>query len=89
MQFANGGSTKTKIAVTLYDKAGQPVGNYTVTVPPGRVMQDLQPFANRANKPNIGWGFVMVTINAGENVRVSASVVDAVTGDAMTVPPKR
>jgi hypothetical protein len=89
LQFANGGTTAAEVAVTLYDNGGRAVGNYTVTSPAGRVVQDLQPFANRAGKPEIGWGFATVKVNSGNNVHVSASVVDAVTNDAMTIPPKR
>lgn len=89
LQLANGGTTAAEVAVTLYDNAGQALANYTVTIPAGRVVQDLQPFANRANMPNVGWGFAAVKVNSGSNVHVSASVVDAVTNDAMTIPPKR
>jgi hypothetical protein len=89
LQFTNGGTTPAEIEVTLYDNGGQALATYTVTVPAGKVVQDLQPFKNRANQPNLGWGFAGVTVKQGSNVRVSGSVVDSRTNDPTTIPPKR
>ncbi|MEW5876521.1 MAG: hypothetical protein AB1751_00445 [Acidobacteriota bacterium] len=89
LQFTNGGTTPAEIEVTLYNNSGQALTTYTVTVPAGKVVQDLQPFKNRANQPNLGWGFAGVTVKQGSNVRVSGSVVDSRTNDPTTIPPKR
>lgn len=89
LQIANGGTSTAEVQVTLYNNAGQTLATYTVTVPAGRVVQDLQPFKNRANQANLGWGFAGVRVTRGSNVRVSASVVDSRTNDPLTIPPKR
>ena len=53
------------------------------------MVQDLEPFAQRAGLPDIGWGFARVRVEAGERVVASASVVDTLTNDATTVPAAR
>ncbi len=82
-------SVAAQVLVTLYASDGTELGDYTVTVPPGQSVQDLQPFANRVGAPNQGWGFATVGVLSGQGVLASASVVDDKTNDATTVPMKR
>ncbi|MGE5235752.1 MAG: hypothetical protein ACM3O7_05355 [Acidobacteriota bacterium] len=85
----NGGTQPAQVAVTLFDNAGNNLATYNLSIGPGLVVQDLQPFAARANAPDLGWGFATVKVLSGSNVMTSASVVDAVTNDPTYVPAKR
>ena len=75
--------------ITLYDTEGAELDSYELSVGPGMVVQDLEPFKSRAGAPNVGWGFATVTVTAGTNIMTSASVVDMQTNDATTIPAKR
>jgi hypothetical protein len=86
---ANGSTQPAQVAVTLFDNSGNALTTYNLTIAAGQVVQDLQPFANRANRPDIGWGFATVKVLSGANVMTSASVVDAVTNDPTYIPAKR
>ncbi|HVN32497.1 MAG TPA: hypothetical protein VMT45_10975 [Thermoanaerobaculaceae bacterium] len=86
---ANGGTQPAQAEITLFNNAGTALTTYTLTVPAGQVVQDLQPFQARANAPDLGWGFATVRVVSGSNVMTSASVVDAVTNDPTYVPAKR
>jgi hypothetical protein len=86
---ANGGTQPAQAEITLFNNAGTVLTTYTLTVPPGQVIQDLQPFQARANSPDLGWGFATVKVVSGSNVMTSASVVDAVTNDPTYIPAKR
>jgi hypothetical protein len=48
--------------------------------------QDLEPYKNRAGRPNLGWGFAVVEALEGEGLLVSASVIDSKTNDPTTIP---
>jgi hypothetical protein len=85
----NGGTTEAKVAITLFGANGTQLTAYDVTVPAGKIVQDLEPFKNRAGSANVGWGYATVKVTAGSNVRTSASVIDAVTNDPTTIIPKR
>jgi hypothetical protein len=89
ISVTNGGTIDAQVAISLFDTAGNSVTNYNLTVPAGLVVQDIEPFKARANAPNLGWGFATVTVVSGKNVRTSASVIDAVTGDPTTIPGKQ
>jgi hypothetical protein len=86
---ANGGTQPAQVEITLFDNAGTALTTYTLTVPAGQVVQDLQPFQARAHSPDLGWGFASVKVLSGSNIMTSASVVDAVTNDPTYVPAKR
>jgi hypothetical protein len=58
-------------------------------VPPGKVVQDLEPFAARVGEPNLGWGLAKVEALIGSGILTSASVIDSRTNDAITVPMRR
>jgi hypothetical protein len=89
LSVTNGGTTDAQVAITLYDTNGTSVGNFNLTVPSGKVTQEQEPFKNRANKPDLGWGFASVTVLSGSNVLTSASVIDMKTNDPITVPGKQ
>ncbi len=89
ISVTNGGSTNAQVAVALFDTAGTSLTTYNLTIPAGRVVQDLEPFANRASKPDLGWGFATVTVLSGSNIQTSASVIDRITNDPTTIPAKQ
>ena len=53
------------------------------------VVQDLEPFRTRAERPNIGWCFATVEVESGSGILTSATVIDANTNDGNTIPMKR
>ncbi len=87
LAVANSGGSEATVRITLYDGAGSQLWQYLVQVPAAGLVQDLEPFKNRAGRPNLGWGFAKVEVTAGSGVLVSASVVDSRTNDATTVEP--
>jgi hypothetical protein len=74
--------------VTLYRSDGEELVSYPVYLDPGRVVQDLQPFKDRAGAPNVGWGFAKVTVHDGPML-VTATVIDSRTDHPMMVPMTR
>jgi len=89
LSVTNGGTETAEVEVTWFDNDGEELGSYDLSVGAGKVYQDLQPLAARAGLPDAGWAFAQVTVLSGTNVQTSASVIDAVTNDATTVPAKR
>ena len=89
ISVTNGGTQDANVTVALYDAAGAQLTTFNVPVAAGKVVQDLEPFKARANRPDLGWGFATVTVVAGSNIRTSASVIDQVTNDPVTIPAKR
>ena len=89
ISVTNGGTASATVTIALYDTAGTELTNYNLTVPSGKVVQDLQPFVARANAPDLGWGFATVKVVSGANINTSASVIDMVTNDPTTIPAKR
>ncbi len=78
-----------EVSITLFDAAGTALHTYTLAVAPGEVRQDVAPFANRANAPDVGWGYATVTVVDGANIMASASMIDLKTNDPTTIPAKR
>jgi hypothetical protein len=68
---------------------GKSIDNYNLTIPAGTVAQDSEPFKNRANAPDLDWGFATVTVLKGTNILTSASMIDMKTNDPTTIPPKQ
>lgn len=89
ISVTNGGTTNAEVSVALFDNGGTSLKTFNLTVPAGKVVQELVPFLARANKPELGWGFATVTVLSGSNIRTSASVIDQVTNDPVTIPAKR
>jgi len=86
ISVANTGSAPAEVQVGLYDTEGTELTVFTLNLDPSELIQDTEPFLNRANSPNLGWGYAKVTVRSGFGVLASASVVDSVTTDATTVP---
>lgn len=84
----NTGTEPGSVYVTLHRSDGEELTGYVVDVDPGMVVQDLQPFKNRAGQPDLGWGFAKVRVRSAPML-VSATVIDARTNDAMMVPMSR
>jgi len=89
LSVTNGGKTGAKVKVTLFNAAGTEVNSYELNVNAGQVIQDGEPFKNRANQPDIGWGYATVTVLEGTNVRTMASMIDMKTNDPTTILPKQ
>ena len=85
----NGGTTEAQVTINLFDSTGKSLTAYTLTVPAGSGTQDLEPFKNRANSPDIDWGYATVTVLKGTNVLSSASLIDMKTNDPTTIPAKQ
>jgi len=73
-----------QVGITLYRTDGTELIRYSLEVEPGMVVQDVQPFKDRAGQPNLGWGFA--TVNGGKGILACASVIDSRTNDALIVP---
>ncbi len=89
LNVTNGGATDAEVGIVLFDANGTQVGSYNLTVPKGQVVQDLEPFTNRAGKPDIGWGFATITVVKGTNIQASAALVDSRTNDPTTIEAKQ
>ena len=74
--------------ITLFDSAGEELLRYRIDLDPMELFQDLEPYRRRASRPDLGWGFASVEVLEGTSVLVSASVIDARTNDATTVPAR-
>ena len=85
----NGGATDAEVAILLFDSAGVSLGAYNLTVPAGKAVMDTEPFRNRANRPDVDWGFATVTVLKGTNVITLASMIDSKTNDPTTIPAKQ
>ncbi len=89
ISVTNSGTTEAQVSITLYDATGTSIKTYTLTVPAGQVVQDTEPFKNRANAPNLDWGFATVTVLKGSNIHTSASLADNKTNDPTTITAKQ
>jgi len=86
---ANTGDADASVRIQLMATDGSEVHTYTHDLEPGELIQDLEPFARRAGRPDLGWGLARVEVMTGSGVVVSASVIDSRTNDATTVPMQR
>jgi hypothetical protein len=89
LSVTNGGTTEAQVAIALYAASGTVLTNYNLTIPAGQVLQDTEPFRNRANAPDVDWGFATVTILKGTNILTSGSMIDMKTNDPTTIPAKQ
>jgi len=76
-----------EVWIKLYRTDGKELIGYSVEVESGMVVQDVQPFKNRAGQPNLGWGYA--TVDGGKGILACASVIDSRTNDALIVPLTR
>lgn len=89
ISVTNAGTTEAQVSISLFDATGLLIKTYTVTVPAGTVVQDNEPYKNRANTPGIDWGYATVTVLKGTNVLTSASMIDSRTNDPSTITAKQ
>jgi hypothetical protein len=85
----NGGTTEAQVSINLFDTTGKSLSIYTLTVPAGTALQDLEPFKNRGGAADVDWGFATITVLKGTNVISSASMIDMKTNDPTTIPAKQ
>jgi hypothetical protein len=89
ISVTNGGTTEAQVLVTLFRADGSTLTSYNLTIPAGQVLQDVEPFRNRAMSPDIDWGFATVTVLKGTNIRTMGALIDGKTNDPTTIPPKQ
>jgi hypothetical protein len=89
LSVTNTSSKSARVGITLRGPAGSEVHSYSLVVPAGMVVQDLEPFRTRAEQPDIGWCYATVEVISGSGVLTSATVIDANTNDGNTIPMKR
>ena len=85
----NGGETEATVTINLFDSSGKSLTAYSLTVKAGTGLQDIEPFKNRANAPDVDWGFATVTVVKGTNIISSASMIDMKTNDPTTIQAKQ
>jgi hypothetical protein len=86
---ANTGDVDAQVQIFLLATDGSELHAFTLDLEPGELTQVIEPFANRAGRPDLGWGLARAEVITGSGVVVSASVVDSRTNDATTVPMQR
>ena len=89
LSVTNSGTAEAQVLVTLFDAGGKSLTSYNLTIPAGKVVQDVEPFRNRANQPDLDWGFATVTVLKGTNIRTMAALIDSKTNDPTTIPAKQ
>jgi len=86
---SNTSDSPATVRITLFTTTGVQIADYTWTVAPKRVCQDIEPFARRGGQNDLGWGFARVTVEKGRGVFVSGSVINSNTNDPIMVPMGR
>jgi len=89
ISVTNTGSKTAKVTITLRASGGAALHTYSLSVPAGMVVQDLEPFRTRAGEPDLGWGYATVEVDSGSGVVTSATVIDSKTNDGTTIPMKQ
>lgn len=75
------------VDVFLFGADGSLLHDYSLSIAPKSTVQDLQPFKNRAQRPNLGWGFAVVSTGpSSTGILASATVIDSRTNDSVVVP---
>ena len=72
--------------VRLFATDGTELASYDLDLGPFEMVQDLEPFAQRAARPDVGWGRAEIS-SSWADLMVSASVIDSRTNDATTILP--
>jgi hypothetical protein len=87
ISVTNAGHEDAMVRITLFDSDGGEITAYDLgPIEPGGVVQDLEPLADRASRPDIGWAMAKIEVVAGGGVLASASVIDSRTNDPTTIP---
>ncbi len=89
LSVTNTGDDPVTVTITLFAGDGGELVSYELNVEPKAVVQDLEPFKERAEEDELGWGFARVTATTGSGILTSASVIDSRTNDATTIPMRR
>jgi len=89
ISVTNTGSTTAKVTITLRASSSAALRTYSLWVPAGMVVQDIEPFRTRAGEPDLGWGYATVEVDSGSGVLTSATVIDSKTNDGTTIPMKQ
>jgi hypothetical protein len=83
--LVNTGTLTAAVTVTLVDGAGKALTSYEVSLAPGALKQETQPFKTRAGQTSMARGWARVAVTAGTGVIAYASVIDNSTGDPTTI----
>ena len=86
--FTNTGSTNAKVTITLFDSTSTELVTYSLNVAAGLNKQDNTPFKKRTGRTNLRAAAARVTIDSGSGIQIYGSLIDQITGDATTIPPK-
>lgn len=89
---ANTGTAVARVRVELFAGDGTKVGQYMVeggTLEPGRRSQANQPFKTVAGRNDMAAAYARVTVESGEGILASGSVVDNLSTDPTTLPMRR
>lgn len=86
--FTNSGASTAGLRVDLYDGSGHTVTSFSVTLSAGANKQENQPFLERGGRNDILAGFAVVRVITGSGVQVYGSVIDNLSNDPTTIPPK-
>jgi hypothetical protein len=86
--LVNTGKRAAEVRVTLYDGSGVEVGGLQRTVSPYQQVQLNRPFWTRGGRDDIASGYATVRVVEGLGVLAYASVVDNLTSDPTTIPPR-
>ena len=81
----NTGRKAAVVTISLYDGAGAFLTSFQLTLAPGEVKVDSQPFLRRASQSNVQRAYARVWVDSGFGVIASASVVDNLTNDPTTI----
>ena len=81
----NIGRRPVTATIGLYDGAGLFLASFQMTVAPGEMKLDSQPFLRRAGKSNLQRAYARVWVDTGFGVIASASVIDNLTNDPTTI----
>jgi hypothetical protein len=87
ISITNTSTSYATVRIALFDGSGAELAAYELpTIRPGTVVQEVEPLATRAGRPNVGWAMAEITVLDGEGILASASVIDSRTNDPSTVP---
>lgn len=85
VSVANLGGTVAHAVVTLFDGEGRTLGQFDVTVGPGRLEQLNRPIFAATGRRNVSNAYARVAVTEGNGVVPFASVIDGRTNDPMAV----
>jgi hypothetical protein len=84
--LVNTGDVTATVEIDLLDATGAELSTYRLDVEPGRWRQDNRPLSQQAGRTDLAAASARVTVVGGDGIIAYASVIDAGTNDAFTVP---